>query len=92
MYNDNKNLFYMGIDVQISKGCSYVIVDEKSEIVNSGWAKEGTFLKTAHQLRSVAFETADDRKNNVAMGIDSPRNPLKIKRKFYWNRKNLKWG
>ena len=69
MYNDNKIWFYMGIDVQISKGCSYFIVDEKSEIVNSGWAKEGAFLKTAHQLRSVALETAGGRSDNIAIGI-----------------------
>jgi hypothetical protein len=51
MYNDTKNLFYMGIDVQIKSGCSYFIVDEKSEIVNSGWVKENTYQKTAYQLR-----------------------------------------
>jgi predicted nuclease with RNAse H fold len=92
MYSNNKIPFYMGIDVQISKGSSYFIVDEKSEIVNSGWAKEDTFLKTAHQLRSVAFEIAGGGLNNIAIGIDSPRMPLKYKRKLYWNRKNLNWG
>jgi hypothetical protein len=92
MCNDNKIRFYMGIDIQISKGCSYFIVDKEAEIVNSGWAKEGTFLKTANQLKSVAFETAGSRLNNIAIGIDSPRMPLKIKRKFFWNSKSLKWG
>jgi hypothetical protein len=91
MNNDNKIRFYMGIDVQISKGCSYFIVDEEAEIVDSGWAKKGTFLKTAHQLRSVAFETADGQSNNIAIGIDSPRMPLKIKRKYFWNGKSLEW-
>ena len=47
----------MGIDVQIKKGCSYFIVDEHSEIMDSGWAKEDTYLKTAHQIRSLALKT-----------------------------------
>jgi hypothetical protein len=63
MHNDNKISFYMGIDVQIKNGCSYFIVDEKSEIVNSGWTQEGTFFKTAHQLKSVALKTAGGRFN-----------------------------
>jgi predicted nuclease with RNAse H fold len=91
MYNDNKNYLYMGIDVQISKGCSYFIVDEKSEIVNSGWTQEGTFLKTAHQLKSVALETAGGRFNNIAIGIDSPRMALKEKRQFNWDGKKHTW-
>lgn len=91
MYNDNKNLFYMGIDVQIKNGCSYFIVDEKPEIVNSGWAQKNTFLKTAHQLRSVALETSEGQLDNIAIGIDSPRMPLKYKRKYFWNQRKSAW-
>jgi len=87
----NDIFFYMGIDVQISKGCSYFIIDKNAEIVDSGWAKEDTYLKTAHQQRSVALETSGGHLDNIAIGIDSPRMPLKIKREFYWNRRSNSW-
>jgi hypothetical protein len=32
--------FYMGIDAQIKKGCSYFIINENLQVVSSGWAKE----------------------------------------------------
>ena len=69
--------FYMGIDVQIKKGCSYFIINATLEVIDSGWVKKGTFLKTAHQLKSVGLETAGSQSSNIASGIDSPRNPLK---------------
>ncbi len=81
----------MGIDVQIKEGCSYFIVDEHSEIVDSGWAKEDTYLKTAHQLRSIALETSGGHLDNIAIGIDSPRVPLKKPREFNWDGKKKKW-
>ena len=83
----NHILFYMGIDVQIKKGCSYFIVDENAEIMNSGWVREDTHLKTAHQLRSVAHETSGGHLDNIAIGIDSPRMFLEKPREFYWNGK-----
>ena len=81
----------MGIDVQIKRGCSYFILDETAEILSSGWAKENTHQKTAYQLRTVALESSGGKLDNIVIGIDSPRMPLKNQREFYWNNKRKKW-
>ncbi|MGA7146584.1 MAG: hypothetical protein WBY47_18925 [Desulfobacterales bacterium] len=88
---DNNKLFYLGIDVQIKKGCSYFIIDENAEIVSSGWAEEKIHQKTAYQLKTVAFETSGGNLDNIVIGIDSPRMPLNKPREFYWNNKKKKW-
>ena len=80
----------MGIDVQIKKGCSYFIVDEHSEIVDSGWVKEHTHLKTAHQLQSIVLKISSGHLDNIAIGIDSPRTPLNKPREFNWDGKKKK--
>jgi len=87
----NDILFYMGIDVQIKKGCSYFIVDKNKDLVHSGWAIGNKPIETANQLRSVALETSGGNFSNFAIGIDSPRVPLKNPREFYWNGKKKKW-
>jgi len=32
--------YFAGIDVQISRGCAYYILDSKKKYVTSGWVKE----------------------------------------------------
>ena len=44
----NKIKYYAGIDVQISRGCCYYIIDQNKKYVVSGWIKENipqTFSK-----------------------------------------------
>lgn len=85
-----KNRFYYaGIDVQISRGCAYYIIDGNSSFVDSGWVKESMHAKIPHELFKIIASKFEP--DQIAVGIDAPRMPLKIKRKFSWNGKISAW-
>ncbi len=44
----------MGIDVQIKRNCSYIIVDENADIIDSGWTDGTSHTKTATNLYKIA--------------------------------------
>lgn len=86
----NNILYYMGIDIQVKKGCSFFIVDEQAETIDSGWVDGSSHVETAKNLYKIAQDLTVDHKK-IAIGIDAPRMPLKDKRPFYWNGKKGLW-
>ena len=68
---------YVGIDVQCSRGCPYVVVTEDLSPHESGWLNLPTELPPiVARLR--------ERFARVGVGIDAPRRPLPSPREHYW--------
>jgi hypothetical protein len=82
--------FFIGIDVQISKGCSYFVIDKNAEVVSSGWANGSSHIDISRKLFNVALKITNDR-SEIAIAIDSPRMPLIKKRSLFWDRKKSVW-
>ena len=86
----NNILYYVGIDVQVKRGCSFFIVDKNAGAIDSGWIDGSSHIATAKYLYKIAQDLTVDRKE-IAIGIDAPRMPLKDKRAFYWDGKKGLW-
>jgi hypothetical protein len=75
---------YLGLDVQINRGCSYLVLDSQLCCIETGWLKGNTFKEICENLRGVLTRFADVGSGEVAVGIDAPRIPLHNPREFYW--------
>lgn len=83
--------YFIGIDVQISKGCSFFVLNRNAEYVDSGWITFQSIKETAEQLRKIIRKFAKEQPETVAVGIDAPRNPLLGPREQYWDGKKGLW-
>jgi predicted nuclease with RNAse H fold len=83
----NKIKYFAGIDVQISRGCSYYILDSEKKYVISGWVKDNVLVS----FKKLFSKLTDNQGDIIAIGIDAPRMPLKKLRTRYFNRKKNKW-
>lgn len=81
---------YLGIDVGLSVGCAYALIDEKRQRLASGWvdvleeevdAAADEIVELARSLQQTqAFE-------RMAIGIDAPREPLPSRRAWKYQGK-----
>ena len=79
--------YFTGIDVQIKRGCSYYIIDEDKNYVASGWMKENipqSFINFFLKLTNNNLE-------QIAIGIDAPRMPIKKLRTRYFDKTKNIW-
>ena len=89
--------FFVGIDVQIRRGCTYAVLDSEGSLIDSGWSDKWSFIRpspieqTIPVLVKVIEKYAKSAPESVAVGIDAPRMPLPGKRKWYWERKSRSW-
>ena len=79
--------YFAGIDVQISRGCSYYIIDRNKKFVTNGWVKKD-IPKT---LKTILSEICSGELETIAIGIDAPRMPIKKLRTRYFDKKNNVW-
>jgi predicted nuclease with RNAse H fold len=79
--------YFAGIDVQIKRGCSYYIIDENKKYLTSGWIKENI----PQSFRDLFFKISDNNPNELAIGIDAPRMPIKKLRKRSFDKKTNSW-
>ena len=88
---------FVGIDVQIRRGCTYAVLDPEGSLIDSGWSDKGSIIRptpinqTISVLATVIEKHAKGSAESVAVGIDAPRMPLPEKRKWYWERKTRSW-
>jgi hypothetical protein len=75
--------YFMGIDVQISRKCAYLVLNSKSMCVFSGWLEGGSKSEICESLIKIIN---DLEMSKIAIGIDAPRVPLPAPREFFWNR------
>lgn len=78
---------FSGIDVQISRGCSYYIIDENKNYVTSGWIKENISQSFEDLFSRISHNNTDE----VAIEIDAPRMPIKKLRTRYFDRSKNIW-
>ena len=67
----------LGIDVQCSRGCPYVVVTDDLRPQESGWLRLPTELPPIVARLREHF-------TRVGVGIDAPRRPLPSPREHYW--------
>lgn len=79
--------YFAGIDVQISRGCCYYIIDENKKYIVSGWIKENIPQSFNHLF----LEVSNNQPETISVGIDAPRMPIKKLRTNYYDRKNNLW-
>ena len=79
--------YFAGIDVQISRGCSYYIINENRKYIASGWMKE----KIPQSFKKLFTELTNNRNNRIAIGIDAPRMPLDKLRSRSFDKKTKSW-
>jgi predicted nuclease with RNAse H fold len=79
--------YFTGIDVQIKRGCSYYIIDEDKNYVASGWIKENI----PQSFNNLFLELTNNNLEQIAVGIDAPRMPIKKRRKRSFDKKTNSW-
>ena len=84
----NRIKYFAGIDVQINRGCCYYILDANKKYVTSGWVKENI----PASLSRIFTGLTNIEKEKIAIGIDTPRMPLKKLRTRYFDKKKKEWN
>lgn len=79
--------YFAGIDVQIQRGCCYYIIDENKKYVASGWMKENI----PQSFNNLFLELTNNNLEQIAIGIDAPRMPIKKLRKRGFDKKTNSW-
>lgn len=79
--------YFAGIDVQISRGCAYYILDSKKKYVTSGWEKENI----PQSLKDIFLRISNNDPKQMAIGIDAPRMPIKKLCKRSFDKKTNSW-
>lgn len=79
--------YFSGIDLQISRGCSYYIMDENKNFVTSGWIKENI----PKSFKDLFIKVSHNNTDEIAIGIDAPRMPIKKLRTRYFDRTKNIW-
>lgn len=87
MSRKNKIKYFAGIDVQISRGCCYYIIDENKNFITNGWIKEN-IPKT---LNKILTDISNNKVRTIAIGIDAPRMPIKKFRNRSYDKKSNSW-
>ncbi len=83
----NKIKYFAGIDVQVKRGCCYYIINEKKNFIANGWIEENI----PHSFKELFIKISNNHLNEIAIGIDAPRMPIKKLRKRSYDRKTNSW-
>jgi predicted nuclease with RNAse H fold len=79
--------YFAGIDVQISRGCSYYLTDAEKKYITSGWVKE----RIPQSFKYLFQEISKNQHETIAVGIDAPRMPIQNFRTRYFDKKKNLW-
>lgn len=80
---------FVGIDIQLSRGCPVVVIDDEGRHVASTWleapADERCGPSIPDRLRGLVLGLGVHHRADMVVGIDAPRQPLSAPRPFYWD-------
>lgn len=76
--------FFIGLDVQVKRGCPYYILDRDLDYVTSGWLKGEDPEQISMNFRQLVDKWSSRSPGGVSVGIDAPRLALPSPRKYYW--------
>jgi hypothetical protein len=82
--------YFAGVDVQISRGLAWCLLNDEAESMANGWVDVSDFDVAAQHLYSQVSKIVTDKKS-LSIGIDAPRLPLIKPRAFYWDNKKQTW-
>jgi hypothetical protein len=82
--------FYLGIDVQSSRGCPFAVLDQSGEHVEAGWLS-GDLGEIVRGLGRALDRHSGTCGSSLSVGIDAPRMPLPSPRQWYWDGKTARW-
>ena len=77
--------YFIGVDVQTTRGCPFAILEEDGNVINDGWVEQAAPDDIVAALREIARRYKFG-ENVVAFAVDAPRAPLPTPRKWYWRR------
>lgn len=77
--------YYLGIDIQVRRQCSYAIIDDQGSLVKFGWFSN-PLIDALDVIKKIAPY------GPVQVGIDAPRMPLETKRTWSWDGKKRRWN
>lgn len=77
------NEYFVGIDVQTKRDCSFAISDQNGYLTESGWFNDGNSILNI--LKKIYINS------KVYVGIDAPRMALVSPRQWYWVGSKKKW-
>ena len=81
---------FVGVDVQVRRGCPYYAIAADGRTVDSGWLASRE--EAPEQLLSVLTRLGAGAPAHVAVGIDAPRMPLSERRRWSWSGKRGGWS
>ncbi|MBC7672340.1 MAG: hypothetical protein H7247_07960 [Polaromonas sp.] len=80
---------FVGVDVQVKRGCSFYAITAAGDHVDSGWLPSHT---APEDLRHLLCRLTSDAPSRIAVGIDAPRCPLDERRQWSWSGKRGAWS
>ncbi len=81
----------MGVDVQTRRRCSYLVLDNSHKSTDQGWLEGNSTESICRHLVQIINRIEGNRIGCVAVGIDSPRLPLKSPRGHFWDGGRQRW-
>lgn len=81
--------YYLGVDVQLSRGCSYYVLDARLDYISSGWLVGEDPDEFCEKLLSLVDSLSARDPGRIAVGIDAPRVALSEPRQYYF--RSGKW-
>ncbi len=81
---------FVGVDVQVARGCPYAVLDEGGGAIDSGWVDRNDAATALAAV--VRRHGGTDSREIVAVGIDAPRVPLPESRQWFWKQSKGSWG
>lgn len=79
--------YFAGIDVQLSRGCAWYVLDRSKKHVRSGWITKDIPV-SFHKL---FMELTNGDHLKITIGIDAPRMPMVKPRTRYYDRDSGSW-
>jgi hypothetical protein len=89
--NIRESQFFIGIDVQIKRGCPYLVLNRNRICVSSGWLVGKSRDEICENLIRIINGLENNGIEPVAIGIDSPRVPLTAPRQYFWDGIRTRW-
>ncbi|MES2523674.1 MAG: hypothetical protein V4617_13295 [Gemmatimonadota bacterium] len=80
---------FIGVDVQVRRGCPYYVLSSTGDHVESGWMPAAD---APARLRDLVRRLSGPEARRVAVGIDAPRMPLPAPRRWSWSGKDGVWS
>ena len=86
MMDDQTFGLFLGVDVQVKRACSFFVLDESLDCVDSGWLTGGNSNEICWNLKEIVSDLEKTGQGKIAIGIDAPRMGLDKPREYYWKK------